>query len=187
MKSLMVDSDPKKKALWDHSYRVAFYSYSLARKYFKTPADKKVVEDSYVCGLLHDMGKIVFVTAEPTMYEKMGVLCQAKGVSPGLFERLFAGVNHGDVGALVAEKWNFPSVIINVIRYHHDVAEAPDAVKKLTLLIHFSDLLAHYKEGIVDYSNFDTDALKLFNIKDEAQIALLADSLDVQFKNGKDR
>ncbi len=184
MTSLMVDSDPRKKAMWDHSYRVAFYAYNLARRFFHTPEDKRIVEDSYVCGLLHDMGKIVFVSSSSDIYERMGVLCKEKNISTGMFERMVAGVNHGEVGALIAEKWNFPKVIVDVIRYHHDADAAGDEYKKLALLIHFCDLLAHYREGIVDFSSFEAEECKMFSITDEAQIKDLSDRLDVQFKNG---
>ncbi|MBQ9538362.1 MAG: HDOD domain-containing protein [Treponema sp.] len=185
MQALMVESDPKKKALWDHSYRVAFYAYTLARSYFHAPEDKHLVEDSYVCGLLHDMGKIIFVTATADIYEKMSKLCAEKDISTDLFERMVAGVNHGEVGALVAQKWNFPDAIIEVIRYHHDTASASDKRKKLTCLIHFADLLAHYSEGIIDWSNFETDELKLFSITDEVQVKELSEKMDAQFRNSE--
>ena len=55
MKTLMVNSDDDKKELWNHAYRVAFYSYNLARNFLRS--DKSCVEDAYVCGLLHDIGR----------------------------------------------------------------------------------------------------------------------------------
>ena len=184
MKSLMVDADERKKALWDHSYKVAFYSYNLARSYFKDAADKEFVDDSYVCGLLHDIGKIIFVSVHKDIYQKMQFLCSARGISNGLFERMVAGVNHGEVGALVSEKWNFPANIINVIRYHHELESCPKEVWKLSALIHFADLLAHYPEGTVDMAQFDLEALKMFNIKSEEQIVQLSDRFRNMFRNG---
>lgn len=184
MKSLMVDSDERKKALWDHSYKVAFYSYNLARSYFKTGTEKELIEDSYVCGLLHDIGKIIFVSVHKDVYQKMQFLCSAKGISRSLFERMIAGVNHGEVGALVSEKWNFPDTMINVIRYHHEPENCPKEVWKLTALIHFADLLAHYPEGTVDIAQFDPEALKMFNVTTEDQIAQLSDKFNAMFKNG---
>ena len=185
MQALMVESDPKKKALWDHSYRVASYAYTLARSYFHAPEDKHIIEDSYVCGLLHDMGKLIFVTATADIYEKMGKLCREKDIAPDLFERMVAGVNHGEVGALVAQKWNFPEAIVEVIRHHHDTSSASPELKKLTSLIHFADLLAHYDEGIIDWSNFESDELALFSITDEVQVKALSDKMATQFKNSR--
>ena len=53
----------KNEDLWKHSYQVAFYSYNLAKNFCKS--DNSVVEDSFVCGLLHDMGKVIFETNCP--------------------------------------------------------------------------------------------------------------------------
>ena len=184
MQSLMMDADERKKVLWDHSYKVAFYSYSLARSYFKAGTDKELIEDSYVCGLLHDIGKIIFVSVHKDVYQKMQFLCTARGISGGLFERMIAGVNHGEVGALVAEKWNFPNNMINIIRFHHDLESCPKEVWKLTALIHFADLLSHYPEGTVDMAQFDTETLKMFGIKSEEQIMQMSDRFSQMFKNG---
>ena len=58
-------------------------------------------------------------------------------------------------------------------------------LKKLTSLIHFADLLAHYDEGIIDWSNFESEELKLFSITDEVQIKELSEKMDAQFKNSE--
>ena len=89
------------------------------------------------------------------------------------------------LGALVAKKWNFPEAIVEVIRCHHDTASAKDEHKKLTCLIHFADLLAHYSEGIIDWSNFESDELKLFSITDEVQVKELSEKMATQFKNSE--
>lgn len=180
MKTLMVNSDDDKKELWNHAYRVAFYSYNLARNFLRS--DKSCVEDAYVCGLLHDMGKIIFETAHKDILDKIDALCKERNVSKGLFERMFAGVNHGEIGALIAQKWNFPQIIVNVIRYHHDPLAAPEDSKKITLLVYFSDLLAHYGEGRVEYDQFELEALKLFGISNEEGLKVLSEKMDTAFR-----
>ena len=102
-----------------------------------------------------------------------------------MFERMISGVNHGEVGALIAEKWNFPDAIVNTIRYHHDTASAPKELQKLVYLIHFCDLLDHYSDGIIDWSNFDAYELELFSITNEVQLKELSEQLHMQFKNGE--
>ena len=74
--------------------------------------------------------------------------------------------------------------IINVIRYHHELESCPKEVWKLSALIHFADLLAHYPEGTVDMAQFDLEALKMFNIKSEEQIVQLSDRFRNMFRNG---
>lgn len=176
-------SSGENNELWIHSYRIAFYAYNLARNFFQT--DRSVVEDAYVCGLLHDMGKLVFDTAHPDIFEKIKEICSQKGIPANVFEKLVAGVNHGSVGALIAEKWNFPDVIISVIRHHHEPDLAPAETKKLTSLVYFSDMLAHFQTKEVDFYQFDQDVLAMFHIANEEQLQKISDRLEEAFDKEK--
>lgn len=181
MQNLMVVADKDKKEMWTHAYRVAFYSYNLARNFCSGPADRNVIEDSYVCGLLHDMGKIIFETAHPDLIEKVHAVCEKKGISADLFEKLVAGVNHGEIGALIAEKWNFPDVIVNVIRYHHAPEEAPKEMYKVTSLVYLADMMAHYTDKTVDYYQFDPEILAMFKITSEDQVKKIVERMEKAF------
>ena len=77
--------------------------------------------------------------------------------------------------------------MVNVIRYHHEPELAPDNMWKITALVSFADLLAHYGEGTVDISQFDTEVLKLFNISTPEQLAQLSDKLSQSFRNSSRR
>lgn len=168
-----------KKSLWDHAYRVAFYAYNIARNF--CARERQLVEDSYLCGLLHDMGKLVFETAHPETTSHLKALCEEKSISSSVFEKLVNGVNHGEIGALIAEKWNFPESIVTVIRHHHEPELVTGENKKLTELVHLADLLTHYQNEEVEFYQFDQDILKNFGIKDEAQLMAISDRLKASF------
>lgn len=168
------------KMLWTHAYRVAFYSYNLARNF--CASDRDIIDDSYVCGLLHDMGKLVFATAHPDFVENIADICRQRNLSLEIFEKLLAGVNHGEVGALIAEKWNFPDIIISVIRHHHEPDMASPATKKLTSIVYLADMLSHYETHEVDYYQFDLDVLRMFGIGSEAQLGKISEKLSAAFK-----
>lgn len=165
----------KNEDLWKHSYQVAFYSYNLAKNFCKS--DNSVVEDSFVCGLLHDMGKVIFETNCPEYLENVKKICKDKITSLDLFEKIISGVNHGEIGAKIAEKWNFPESIINVIRFHHSPGNAPEAAKTLTTIIYIADLMVHYHNSDIQYSQIDKNILKKFNITCENQFQQIADKL----------
>ena len=171
------DEDERNKALWDHSYQVAFYAYNLARSFCRSSVERAMVDDSYVCGLLHDMGKIVFESAHPDLMEKVEGLCEEYTVSTDLFERMVAGVNHAEIGALIAEKWNFPPVIASVIRFHHNPLAAPEEFKKLASIVYLSDLLAHFSLHEIEYEQIDSEILKQFDILSEEDLQALSDKL----------
>lgn len=171
----------KNEDLWKHSYQVAFYSYNLAKNFCKS--DNSVVEDSFVCGLLHDMGKVIFETNCPEYIENVKKICKDKITSLDLFEKIISGVNHGEIGAKIAEKWNFPESIINVIRFHHSPGNAPEAAKTLTTIIYIADLMVHYHNSDIQYSQIDKNILKQFNITCESQFQQIADKLKTVFES----
>lgn len=169
------------KKLWSHSYRVAFYAYNLARNFCAD--DRSIIEDSYVCGLLHDIGKLVFETAHPDLVLKMKEICKKREIKSDVFEKLCVGVNHSEIGALIAEKWNFPEVIISVIRHHHEPDFASAETKRLTSLIYLSDMITHYQSHEVDFYQFDSDVLKMFRIETEPQLQKISDRLFNSFRD----
>lgn len=171
----------KNEDLWKHSYQVAFYSYNLAKNFCKS--DNSVVEDSFVCGLLHDMGKVIFETNCPEYIENVKKICKDKITSLDLFEKIISGVNHGEIGAKIAEKWNFPESIINVIRFHHSPGNAPEAAKTLTTIIYIADLMVHYHNSDIQYSQIDKNILKQFNITCESQFQQIAEKLKNVFES----
>ena len=168
------------KTLWTHAYRVAFYSYNLARNF--CPADREIIDDSYICGILHDIGKLIFATAHPEFMENASEICRQRNLSADIFEKLLAGVNHSEVGALITEKWNFPDIIISVIRHHHEPDMAPPSIKKLTSLVYLADMISHYQTHEVDYYQFDLDVLKMFGIGSESQLSKISEKLFAAFR-----
>lgn len=169
----------EQKKQWLHSYKVAFYAYNLARNF--CASEKEVVEDSYVCGLLHDMGKLMFEAARPHLIDSIKQFSADKGISEDRFEKMTTGVNHSELGALIAEKWNFPEQITAVIRHHHEPDVAPEGIRALTSLIYLSDLMVHYEAGEVDFYQFDPDVLSLFRITAEDQMKNIVNRLSRAF------
>ena len=127
------------------------------------------------------MGKIIFETSHPDLLNKVREVCIAKGISNDLIERLIAGVNHGEIGSEIAKKWNFPEVIIDVIKFHHDPEEAPDSVKTLTGIVYLADIMTYYQTGEVAFYQIDSEILSLFKITTEEQFKKVSDKLFASF------
>ena len=49
---------PESKEIWNHANKTAFYAYILAKNYIKK---KELLDDVYIGGILHDIGKIIFL------------------------------------------------------------------------------------------------------------------------------
>ena len=177
----LISNDNKNKAIWKHSYKVAFYSHNLAKLLCISPADKHIQDDAYICGLLHDMGKLVFDSAHPDFIEHIKTICEEKGIDPGVFEKLLAGVNHGEVGSMIAAKWNFPEIIIDVIKFHHSPEAAPENYRKLASIVYLADLISHWQDREIEFYQFDEDILTQFNLFDEEKLSKLSERLEEAF------
>lgn len=169
-----------KEVLWKHAYLVASYAYTLAKNYCANK--KNTIDDSYICGLLHDMGKIVFETAHPDLLGSLAEKCAAKGTPTGTLEKLVSGVNHGEVGAKIAERWNFPDSITSVIRYHHAPLSSPEDCQKLTCIVYLADFISHYQAEEMTFDDVNSDVLSVFNINDEDALKAISKRLADTFE-----
>jgi putative nucleotidyltransferase with HDIG domain len=179
---ILGDDTEDKRKLWNHSYRVAFYAYTLARNFHK---DRAVVEDVHVAGILHDMGKIIFSDVHPELLEKIRNFCTEKGLPASTFEELSAGMNHAEIGALVAEKWNFPESLVCAIRYHHDPTSAPTEFRALAETVYLANMLCEYENGAVEFDQFEMAVLDAFNLSKKEQLEALLNRFKNDFQREK--
>jgi len=104
--------------LWMHSYGVG----ALSQKIWGKRSTSSDSEFAFLCGLLHDIGKVVYFKKAAIHYsyvfaqERMG---DEPYISAVEFE--YYGISHAPLGAILAERWGFPSKLCNVIRRHHSV------------------------------------------------------------------
>ncbi|MDR1210767.1 MAG: HDOD domain-containing protein, partial [Spirochaetaceae bacterium] len=82
---ILGDDTADKKALWEHSNRTAFYAFNLVKNFRK---DNNLLDDVYVGGILHDMGKIVFASVHPDLLNKIKEFCVEKSLPSSTFEDL---------------------------------------------------------------------------------------------------
>src|SRR5574344_1254844 len=102
------------KLLWEHSITTAVGCEYIA-KYLKIID----VDEAFVIGFLHDIGKTVLRLKDAKTYEQV-----RSSVSFGQniidVERKYYGVDHCVMGSLLAKKWQLPLLLNNTIKYHHN-------------------------------------------------------------------
>lgn len=175
-----LDSFRQDDVLWEHSNRVAFYAYNIARNFCK-PNERAILDDSYLCGLMHDVGKVIFDSEKNDLIIKMQKEFENKGYSADTYEKLTAGVNHGELGALITDRWSFPASITEAIRSHHYPEDVSENHKKLTAIVNLADMMAHYNDHSVDFYQFDDSILEMFNITSESQIKNMTEKMEYAF------
>lgn len=100
--------------LWRHSVAVALASAEFARR-IKLPDE----HTAYTAGLLHGIGKMVLNEYVADEFARILELVSNEGRSFNEAETEVIGFSHEEIGAVVADHWRLPPVIVRCIRYHH--------------------------------------------------------------------
>jgi len=74
--------------------------------------------------LLRDIGKIVLDPYVGKAIEKIQHRIDTQSIAFSEAERLVLGLDHNQVGAMIAEKWHFPPALQCIIRHYHFPLEA---------------------------------------------------------------
>jgi putative nucleotidyltransferase with HDIG domain len=100
--------------LWGHARATAFAAQWIARTiFYSTP------EDAYVAGLLHDIGKLLLDQFALADYERLFDLMGNYQLAFYQVEQRMFGIDHAQIGGMMAEKWKFPQTLVNAIQFHH--------------------------------------------------------------------
>ena len=130
---------------WKHSFCVGVIAKHLLHK-----ADKETQNTASICGILHDIGRLMFIRMDPDKF--INFYAEMKMVTDLDTEREYFSIDHQDMGKLLAQKWNFPGSIASAIANHHTPLET-DENSLLVSAINIADLLCHALD-LGDSSNY---------------------------------
>ncbi|MEX2672667.1 MAG: HDOD domain-containing protein [Phycisphaeraceae bacterium] len=128
-------------AFWRHSLAVAIAAELIARQH---PENRTLnPSHAFVCGLLHDLGKLALEHLLPRSYQRVAELTEQHQLNIADVERRVIGLDHHTVGKRLAERWRLPHVIQDSIWLHGAPQESvPDLPHRdMVGLIGVADLL----------------------------------------------
>lgn len=115
---------------WSHSLGTAVAAKSLARH-----VAPDIQDELYLGGMLHDIGLLVLDRFEPKFLNDSVYDAKEKNIPLHVSERLRGSFDHAELGGLVVQKWEFSPILVNMIRYHHDVDSADEQFKKAVAIL----------------------------------------------------
>ncbi len=166
------------RELWRHSYQVAYYAYHLARRARKR---NEVLDDVYAGGILHDLGKIVANALHPDLLDRIKKFCSQKDIPDKLLEDFSIGLNHAEIGAMIAGNWNFPEQLVAAIRWHHEPREAEEEHREVVWIVYLADCFSNLDHGTLDFEQIEPEVLGRFGLKNEEQVRILIEELKKNF------
>ena len=100
--------------LWKYSVSSALIACEIAEKI--GAKDKHLI---FTAALLKDIGKVILSQYVKDSFEKIDRLVVEKGFTFREAEKEVIGIDHSELGALMARKWNFSPKMAEIIQNHH--------------------------------------------------------------------
>ena len=129
------------QTLWSHSLTVG----TLAKKIAENETDQKdIIDNSYIAGVLHDIGKLILVSKMESYYREATLLARQEHLPFIQAEQKIFKATHCDMGAYLIGLWGFPSDIVEAIGFHHQLGEYPEGTFSPALTVHIANVM-YYK------------------------------------------
>jgi putative nucleotidyltransferase with HDIG domain len=126
------------ESLWRHSV-----ACGLAARMLATVRQSGTnVELLFTAGIIHDIGRLVIYKKIPETAQEMILRCKDSKEPLYLVEKEMLGFDHSDLGRMLAQSWNLPPSLEEVLAYHHFPQEAKQYPVEAGV-VHIADYIVH--------------------------------------------
>jgi putative nucleotidyltransferase with HDIG domain len=156
----------KFEQVWEHCNRAAYYARYIALELGRGP----LADSVFIAGLLHDIGKIVLLATDRSLVNHISEMVNNRRIrTTTILEEITIGISHSTIGALIAEKWNFPEELVEAIRYHHAPLVPGIRNRDLVMIVYLANQMSHVETKLTDLPFFETEVLDRFGIGSQAE------------------
>jgi putative nucleotidyltransferase with HDIG domain len=171
------DADFKElQPVWKHSLECAMVAKRLAWVY-----RYEFLDEAYVTGLIHDVGKVIILQYFPDEYRQIKSAAKEDFSGLNAEKAALGGFTHAEIGGKIAEHWFFPEALVDAIEHHHDKTWTVN--KTLGAILHYADL---FVLGGIDFPQMikalDQDGMPLPSAWDPNEIESLAATLQEEIE-----
>jgi HD-like signal output (HDOD) protein len=157
----------EQKHLWDYATRVSYYALALVHE---IRGDRTALSWAQLGGILSNLGQIILSYLHPEQNARILEFCRAKGFSIEAFEALTNAVNPAEVGARIAEKWEFPKELVLILRFQHAPASAPAALQPVLCAVHLAASLVALEQDLLPESQLNQSVLKALSLTEPERL-----------------
>jgi HD-like signal output (HDOD) protein len=150
----------QERLIWEHALVSAIGSRAFAKclRFAR-------IEEAFIGGLMHDIGKSVLGVKFP---ERYGALLRTVYNEQGgclQLELDTFGFDHAMVGEALMIQWNLAGSLQAAVRWHHDPSHAPEAHQELAAIVALANHMAlEQKVGIGDPQHLEDASLQAMSI-----------------------
>lgn len=166
------------RGFWKHAFTTAVMAREIAIK-----MGYAQVEEAYLAGLLHDVGRLALMAAAPNEYGSNflalddAYLCQV--------EQSTLQISHAEAGAWLIERWELDSFMADSILYHHEPVARIAMAHPLIRVVHLGHTLSSQDaeialpEGVGSLCNLSDEDLQAIVKGAAAQVKKSAAYLEI--------
>ena len=137
-------------AFWSHALAVGIIAELIAAAH---PGQEDLpADEAFVCGLLHDVGKLALDHVLPKSFSRVVELCELNQGNIAEYERRVLGLDHHTAGKRLAQQWGLPHKLQDCIWLHGASFETLPKLehRRMIGLVSLADMLARQQH--VGYS-----------------------------------
>ncbi len=167
---------------WEHCLGCGVGSKLLAKS---QGVSKMQLEEYFIAGLLHDIGKMPLVQFDHEAYDKvLKVMEDEPERDEAEIEEEILGTTHTKIGGLIADKWKLPEPLKESITGHHNptITGTDFSIK---IAVHLANIDCNRKDfGIVPSRNVEfteevLEAMEMTDVDLELALAPLEEEIEL--------
>ncbi len=147
-------------SLWSHSIGVG---YNAKKIIGLETSNKQMLDDAYVAGILHDIGKVILLLV-PEYYKNISSFLINKNSRFSEAEHELLGTTHAEVGAYLLSLWGFPHTVVEAVTYHHNPSHLGGSENPVLSAVHLANTFTNTPDLDMKYLKNLGIENKLFHI-----------------------
>ncbi len=155
------------QGLWRHSIAVGACAKKIA---LAESDDAKLIDNCFIAGLLHDIGKLVLLAKMLEKYEEAVLLAKEKKIRMRMAEKEIFDAVHGDIGAYLMGLWGMPGPVVEGIGFHHRLDNYPNQEFSPAVAVHVANTVyyeIHKDEVMGAQPLFDLNHLRKIGLAEK--------------------
>lgn len=126
--------------LFDHSFNTARLARAIATE---EKCEQRIVDDTFLAGLVHDVGKLVLQSNMPRQYRSIMEHAVSKGRPAYLKEEDELDSSHAEIGAHLLGLWGLPMGVVEAVALSHKPGQCPCNHFTPLTAVHAADAIMH--------------------------------------------
>jgi putative nucleotidyltransferase with HDIG domain len=160
---------------WKHSLGVAVASKMIAKR---LEVEEKFLEEYFIAGLIHDIGKILINNSFPEELKKIIEISSQKNILITEIEKGVMGLSHEEIGIAIGKKWKFENNLLYAVgRHHQPVLTGSSAI--FSIVVGVADTFVKMQKigfsGNYRITPISEEVWKVLNLNEESVFAALGE------------